>query len=263
VKPNPIALLIDGDKANRRLLRTVLESQHYRLTETENGQLGLLAAGVCQPDVIILDLALPDMLGLTVLKRLRRTARTPVLVISTLNSEVDIVAALDGGANDYMAKPFSETELLARLRVLRRCLPGEFDEPVLRDGDLQVNLTEHLVTLSGRKIDLTPTEEALLHALATYTGMVVTCKCLLRSVWGAEGENQWQYLRVFISSLRKKLEWTQGRVAIETTDRLGYRLWLRTGDRIHRDVEFPHETTEPRTPNQLEDARFGLGSLPA
>lgn len=244
MKPNPIALVIDSDKASRRWLRTLLESQHYRLFESETGQLGLAKARVCHPDIIILELSLPDLSGMTVLKRLRLSAKTSVLVVSDLNREVDIVAALDGGANDYMTKPFSEAELLARLRVLRRCIPSEVEKPVLAEGDLEVDLTKHLFTLSGRKIDLTPTEGALLHALAAYAGMVVTCKFLLRSVWGAEGEKQWQYLRGFISSLRKKLEWTQGRIAIETLDRRGYRLWLRSGDRVREEVMFPHEATE-------------------
>jgi two-component system KDP operon response regulator KdpE len=131
VKPNPIVLLIDDDKANRRLLRMLLESQHYRLYETGNGEHGLAAAGVRHPDVIILELSLPDMGGLTVLKHLRRASKTPVLVLSSGNREADTVAALDGGANDYMTKPFGETELLARLRVLQRCFPGESEEPVL------------------------------------------------------------------------------------------------------------------------------------
>ena len=218
----------------------VLESQQYRLFETESGQLGLAAAGACRPDVIILEWALPDMGGLAVLRRLRHSSQTPVLVLSVRNREADTVAALDGGANEYMTKPFSEAELLARLRVLRRCIPWEIDEPLLIEGDLKVDVTKHLVTLSGRKIGLTPTEEALLHALVAYAGKVVTGKHLLRSVWGVEGEHQDHYLRVFISNLRRKLEVTRGSVVIETTGNLGYRLLLRSGSRIQRDVEFAH-----------------------
>jgi two-component system KDP operon response regulator KdpE len=218
----------------------VLESQQYRLFETESGQLGLAAAGACRPDVIILEWALPDMGGLAVLRRLRHSSQTPVLVLSVHNREADTVAALDGGANEYMTKPFSEAELLARLRVLRRCIPWEIDEPLLIEGDLKVDVTKHLVTLSGRKIGFTPTEEALLHALVAYAGKVVTGKHLLRSVWGVEGEHQGHYLRVFISNLRRKLEVTRGSAVIETTGNLGYRLLLRSGSRIQRDVEFAH-----------------------
>jgi two-component system, OmpR family, KDP operon response regulator KdpE len=224
VKPNPIVLLIDDDRANRRLLRMLLESHNYRLFETEKGQFGLAAAVACHPDVIILELALPDIGGLAVLKRLRKSGQTPVLVLSGYDSEADTVAALEGGANDYMTKPFSKRELLARLRVLRRCFPCEFEEPVLAEGGLKVDLTRRVVTLGGQKIDLTPTEQSLLRVLVCYVGKVVSAKHLLRSVWGAEGENQAQLLRVFISLLRKKLEATRGNVAIETTGSLGYRL---------------------------------------
>jgi two-component system, OmpR family, KDP operon response regulator KdpE len=238
VKPNPSALVIDDDKAGRRLLRTLLRSQHYRIFESRDGQLGLAAARARQPDVIILELALPDMSGLAVLKRLRQSAQTPVLVLSARNREADAVTALDAGANDYMTKPFSEAELLARLRVLRRCISSEVDEPVLVEGDLKVDLTKHLVTLNGLKLDLTPTEEALFHALAQFAGKVVTGKCLLRSVWGAEGESQGHGLRVFISNLRKKLEGTQGRIAIETAGGFGYRLWLRSGGQFPQALNF-------------------------
>jgi two-component system KDP operon response regulator KdpE len=238
VKPNPIALLIDEDKANRRLLRMVLESQHYRLFESETGQLGLAAAGTRHPDVIILELALPDIGGLAVLKQLRQSGQTPVLVLSANGREADIVAALDGGANDYMIKPFSEAELLARLRVLRRCVPGEFDEPLLIEGDLKVDLTKHLVTLGGSKINLSPTEEALFHVLVAYAGKIVTAKYLLRSVWGAEGADQGHCLRVFISNLRKKLGGTRGRVFIETAGSIGYRLLLRSGGQFTQMLSF-------------------------
>jgi two-component system KDP operon response regulator KdpE len=244
VKPNPIVLLIDDDKASRRMLRILLVSQHYQLHETGNGKLGLAAAGTCRPDLIILELALPDMDGLTVLKRLRRSRRTPVLVVSARNCESDTVAALDGGADDYVIKPFSETELLARLRVLRRCIAGEFEEPILIEGDLKMDLTSHLVTLSGRKIKLTHTEEALLHVLVAYAGKVVSPKHLLRSVWGTEGEHQARCLSVFMSMLRRKLEVTRGRVAIETVENLGYRLLLDGGDGIHRDIDFASGTIE-------------------
>ena len=244
VKPNPIVLLIDDDKANRRLLRMVLKSRHYRLIETANGALGLAASAAYQPDVVILELALPDMRGLTVLKRLRQSGQVPVLVLSDCHREEDTVAALDAGASDFLAKPFSEAELLARLRVLQRCFPGQPEDPVVLEGGLKVDLTRHLVTLSGSKIDLTATEEAVCHALAAYAGKVVPSRHLLRSVWGANRNNQTHCLRVNISSLRKKLESTRGRVAIETADGLGYRLWLRSGDRVHEEDMFPHETTE-------------------
>ena len=250
VKPNPIALLIDDDKASRRLLRALLASQHYRLFESENGQLGLAAARTCNPDVIILELTLPGMSGLTVLKRLRQSCPAPVLVLSVGDREADAVAALDAGANDHMAKPFSEVELLARLRVLRRCIPSEFDQPVLVEGDLKVDLTRHLVTISGHKIDFTPTEEALFHALLRYAGNVVTGKCLLRSVWGAEGDGQGQCLRVFISNLRKKLEGTGGRVAIETMGSLGYRLLVRTGGPFTQMLNFARPHLENGAPTR-------------
>ena len=241
VKPNPIALLIDDDKANRRLLRTLLESQHYRLFETQNGQSGLSEVVTCQPDVIILDWALPDMGGLKVLEQLRQSAQTPVLVLSVSHREEDAVAALNGGANDYMTKPFGGSELLARLRVLRRCISSESNEPVLMEEGLTVNMVDHEVVLSGRKIDLTPTEEALLHTLVTYVGRVVTCRHLLRSVWGVGGENQGPSLRVFISTLRKKLEDARGTVAIETTGSLGYRLALQNRSQYYGQPVEHHE----------------------
>jgi len=210
-----------------------LESQHYRLFETQNAQLGLAAVGTCQPDVIILELPLPDMEGPEVLRQLRQSARTPVLVLSVSHREADTVAALDEGANDYMTKPFSGSELLARLRVLRRCISSESEEPVRMEEGLTVDMIKHEVSLGGRKIDLTPTEEALLHMLVTYADRVVTCRQLLHSVWGAGGGNLGPSLRVFISTLRKKLEDPQRTVTIETAGGLGYRLALRNSGQIY------------------------------
>lgn len=184
--------------------------------------------------------------GLTVLKRLRQSGPTPVLVLSGRNCESDTVAALDGGATDYVIKPFSQTELLARLRVLRRCIPGEFEEPLLIEGDLTMDLAIHRVTLSGHNINLTPTEEAVLQVLVAHAGKVVSSKHLLRSVWGAEREHQEQCLRVFVSRLRKKLDGTRGRVVIETVEHLAYRLLLDGGGRIHGDFDSGSGTIKPQ-----------------
>lgn len=226
MKPNPIVLVIDNDKANRRLLRLLLGSQHYRFVETDNGRRGMSAAETCHPDVIILELLLPDMDGLEVLEALRRSTRSPVLVLSLCDNEADTVAALNNGASDFMTKPFCEAELLARLRVLQRCFPGESYEPILAADGLRVDLARQLVALDGGTIDLTPTEAALLHALLSQAGKVVAGRQLLKSVWGAEGEHLGDCLRVFISGLRKKLGHKKPRHLIETVGNLGYRLRL-------------------------------------
>jgi two-component system KDP operon response regulator KdpE len=224
VKPNPIALLIDDDRSNRRLLRTLLESEGYRVIESNNGRRGLAAAADCQPDVIILELVLPDRRGLTVLKQLRRSRQTPVLILSTRDREQDIVAALDGGADAYLTKPFGERDLLARLRVIRRCDPDELNEVVLLEGEFTVDAVRHRVILLNRRIELTPIEEAIAQLLAIHAGKIVPFKFLLHSVWGAEEAGANQRLRVFISSLRKKLEGAGGRVFIESAGQVGYRL---------------------------------------
>jgi len=221
-KPNPIALLIDHDRTNRRLLRLLLKSQDYRLLETESGKLGLAMVAECHPDVIILEPALSDIDGLTVLKRLRESARIPLMVLSVYNREEDIVAALDGGADDYMTKPFGPKELLARLRVLRRSIPSESEPPSLIEEDLRVDLTGHAVTIRNRQIRLTPTEEALIHTLAAHAGHFVSAKHLLHAVWGTSGGRQRKCLRVYISQLRRKL----GGAAIQANGSLGYQLLL-------------------------------------
>jgi len=143
MKPNPIALLIDADRSIRRLLRAVLEPHHYKVHEAENGQAGIKEAVARQPDVIIVDIALPDIDGLTVLKRLREWNRDPVLILSAQAGEESKVSALDSGANDYMTKPFGSAELLARLRVLQRSIPAEPDGPLFMHGDLQVDIISH------------------------------------------------------------------------------------------------------------------------
>jgi two-component system KDP operon response regulator KdpE len=224
MKPNPIVLVIDDEAAIRRLLRAALEPQNYQVYEAETGQLGLQEAVGCRPDVVILDLGLPDMDGVTVLKRLREWSQTPVLVLSVRDREGDKVAALDNGADDYLTKPFGTAELLARLRVIQRRAVGGADEPVHVIGDLQVDLGAHVVKVKDHEVSLTATEYALLRVLVQHAGKVVTHRQLLRSVWGPNAETQSQYLRVYITHLRKKLETATTGKLIQTETGIGYRL---------------------------------------
>ena len=217
-------LIIDDEPPIRRLLRAALEPQGYRVCEAENGQLGLQEAVANRPDVVILDLGLPDQDGLQILKRLREWSQTPVLILSVRDGERDKVAALDQGADDYLTKPFGTAELLARLRVLLRRSPGVGDEPVHVVGPLQMDFAAHLVQVEGREINLTATEFALLRVLVQHAGRVVTHKFLLRAVWGPAAETQSQYLRVYITHLRRKLEQDLNQKLIRTETGIGYRL---------------------------------------
>jgi two-component system KDP operon response regulator KdpE len=216
-------LIIDDEPPIRRLLRLTLEPAGYRVCEAETGQLGLQEAAAKRPDAIILDLGLPDMDGLTALKRLREWSQTPVLVLTVRNQEADKVAALDGGADDYLTKPFGTEELLARLRAIQRRAP-EAQEPVFVSGDLTVDLAARAVSVKNREVHLTATEYALLHELVRHAGKVVTHKQLLRAVWGPNAEEQSQYLRVYITHLRKKLETDPKQKLIKTEAGIGYRL---------------------------------------
>jgi two-component system, OmpR family, KDP operon response regulator KdpE len=213
-------LIIDDEPPIRRLLRLTLEPASYKVHEAEAGQLGLQEAAAKRPDVIILDMGLPDLDGLTVLKRLREWSPTPVLVLTVRNQEADKVAALDAGADDYLIKPFGTAELLARLRAIQRRAP-EAQEPVFTNGDLTVDLAARTVAVKGKEVHLTATEYALLHELVKHAGKVVTHKQLLRSVWGPNAEEQSQYLRVYITHLRKKLGIDK---LIKTEAGIGYRL---------------------------------------
>jgi two-component system KDP operon response regulator KdpE len=218
------ALVIDDERAIRRLLRLLLESQGYQVCEAETGNLGLQMAASRRPDVIVLDLGLPDMDGLTVLKRLREWSLTPVLILTVRNGEADKVAALDNGADDYLTKPFGGEELLARLRALRRHSPEAYEEPTYVCGDLTVDIKARKVTVRDNEVQLTATEYALLHELVRHAGKVVTQQHLLRAVWGPDAEGQLQYLRVYITHLRRKLETPDGGRLIETQPNIGYRL---------------------------------------
>ena len=226
MKPYPIALLIDADQRNRRLLKAVLEPHQYQIYETEDGQTGIKEAVIRRPDVIVLDTSLPDLDGLTVLRRLREWNRVPILILSAEDNEEKKVVALDSGANDYMTKPFGSAELLARLRVLQRSIPGEPDGPLFIHGELRVDVVSHRITLRGRLVELTPTEEAVFYILVRHAGKMVPCQHLLRCVWGSDLENKINDLHVYIRSLRKKLNGESNKSVIQTEGSAGYRLLL-------------------------------------
>jgi two-component system, OmpR family, KDP operon response regulator KdpE len=217
-------LIIDDEPPIRRLLRLALEPQGYCVFEADAGQIGLQEAAARRPDVIILDLGLPDMDGITALKRLREWSQTPVLVLTVRDRESDKVAALDAGADDFLTKPFGTAELLARLRAVQRRAPETHEEPVFVNGALRVDLAARAVTLDKQEVHLTATEYALLRELVRHAGKVVTHKQLLRAVWGPNAEEQSQYLRVYITHLRKKLEADPQQKLIKTEAGIGYRL---------------------------------------
>ncbi len=222
--PERTVLVIDDEPPIRRLLRLTLEPQGYRVFEADNGQLGLQEAAARRPDVIVLDLGLPDMDGLAVLKRLREWSQTPVLVLSVRDREADKVAALDNGADDYLTKPFGTEELLARMRAVQRRAPEAQEEPVFISGDLTVDLAGRAVAVNKKEVHLTATEYALLRELVRHAGKVVMHAQLLRAVWGPNSENQSQYLRVYVTHLRKKLETSTSGKLIQTEPGIGYRL---------------------------------------
>jgi len=219
------ALVIDDEKQIRKLLRIILEEEHYHVLESESGKQGLSDAAVQRPDVVLLDLGLPDIDGLAVLKRLREWSHVPVLILSVRDGPEDKIAALDAGADDYVTKPFEAGELLARLRAIQRRATSGSEEPFFRAGTLAIDFNARAVTLKGREVRLTATEYALLKILAQHAGKIVTHKQLLRKVWGPNAEEQSQYLRVYMTHLRKKLEPGNGHEKLLRTESgIGYRL---------------------------------------
>ncbi|OPY56155.1 MAG: KDP operon transcriptional regulatory protein KdpE [Pelotomaculum sp. PtaU1.Bin035] len=218
-------LIIDDEKQIRRLLKVTLDGHGYEVEEAASGQDGLDQAAARKPDLIVLDLGLPDMDGLEVIKRLREWSRTPVIILSVREQEKDKIAALDAGADDYVTKPFSMGELLARIRAALRHAAGLGNEPVLNFEDLWIDIAHRQVTVKGNEIKLTPTEYELIKNLAVYAGKVLTHRQLLRTIWGAAYENDTQYLRVYIGQLRRKIEVDPSRPRhIITEPGVGYRL---------------------------------------
>jgi two-component system KDP operon response regulator KdpE len=223
-----LILLIEDEPQMRRFLRITLRSHGYRLVEAATAQEGLMQATTRNPDVVLLDLGLPDLDGLEVTKRLREWTQTPIIVISAREQEQDKVKALDAGADDYLTKPFSAGELLARIRVsLRHALRQRAgrNEPVFLMDNLRVDLAQRQVFLDEREIHLTPIEYKLLTTLIRHAGKVITHRQLLTEVWGPAHADEVQYLRVYMTQLRHKLEADPARPKFLMNEPgIGYRL---------------------------------------
>ena len=227
-RPAPLILLIEDEPQMRRFLRTALGANDYRLVEAETAKEGLAQAAARNPDVILLDLGLPDRDGLEVARELREWSPTPIIVLSARGREEDKVRALDLGADDYLTKPFGVDELLARIRVALRHAampPGTAPEPVFEAGELRVDLAARRVWRGDEEIHLTPTEYKLLTTLVRHAGKVLTHRQLLKEVWGANYANQSHYVRVYMAQLRQKIEADPARPRLLLTEPgIGYRL---------------------------------------
>lgn len=205
--PRPTVLVIDDDPQIRRFLRTGFDLEHFTVVEEETGQAGLRAAALRQVDLIVLDLNLPDMDGATIVERIRGWSTVPIIVLSVRASDEDKVRLLECGADDYVVKPFSMVELLARARTaLRRQARGTQGEPVVTIGRLSIDLANRAVFLGGERVVLSPKEYRLLQVLAQHAGNVVTHNTLMREVWGVRNLQNGHYLRILVRRLRRKIE---------------------------------------------------------
>ncbi len=226
--PEPVVVVVDDEPQIRRFIRATLTSQRYRVHEASTGAEGLVEAGTRQPDVMIVDLGLPDMDGLTFIIRLREWSQVPIIVVSARGQETDKVAALDAGADDYLSKPFGTNELLARIRVaLRHAARTANDDAtsVFRQGDLEVDLARRRVAVGGKETHLTPIEYRLLTTLVKHAGKVLTRQQLLKEVWGKPYEEQAHYLHVYMGHLRRKIETDPAQPRhLLTEPGVGYRL---------------------------------------
>ncbi len=221
----PKVLIVDDEKAIQRFLRNALSGGEYSIYEAGTGQEALAAAAQIRPDIIILDLGLPDMDGLEVLSRLREWAKIPVIVLTVRERENDKISALDAGADDYVTKPFGIGELLARMRVALRRSIQEAPEPIYKTDELEVDLQRRRVLVKGTEIQLTPTEYDVLKLLVAHAGKVITHRHILSQIWGDTYLEQPHILRVTISNLRHKLEPEPERPRyIITEPGVGYRL---------------------------------------
>ena len=223
-KTASVALVIDDEPQIRRLLRISLEANGYRVFDAATGGDGIAQAAQRRPDVILLDLGLPDLEGMEVLKRLREWSRVPVIILSVRDGENDKVAALDAGADDHVTKPFNSAELLARLRAVLRHVQPQGADAIYRNGELEVDLSARVVRKRGQEIKLTPIEYSLLRLFVTHAGKVLTHHHLLTEVWGPKAVEQTHYLRVHIAHLRDKIENNPARPEMLITESgIGYR----------------------------------------
>jgi two-component system KDP operon response regulator KdpE len=218
-------LVIDDEPQIQKLLKVTLRAHQFEIHEATTGEDGVKQASIVHPDLIVLDLGLPDMSGMDVLKRIRDWSNVPIIVLTAKEREEDKITALEGGADDYVTKPFSMGELVARIRVALRHVAKSVNEPILQFGELVVDLAHRAVELNGERLKLTPTEYDLLKILAVNAGKVVTQRQLLQQVWGGHHhESDSHYLRVYIGHLRKKLEGDPTRPKyIVTEPGIGYR----------------------------------------
>ncbi len=217
-------LIIDDEAQIRRFLRIGLESRGYRVCEAGDGAAGLTEAVMRKPDIILLDLNLPDMGGALVLEKLREWYRSPVLVLTVRESEQDKIELLDRGADDYITKPFNMGELLARIRAVLRRSQKEPDEPVFTTGGLVIDCAKRTVAVAGTAVKFTPLEYDLLRLFAKNAGKVLTQRQIMREVWGPGMESETSYLRVYVAALRKKIEEDPSRPRLIVTEPgVGYR----------------------------------------
>ena len=218
-------VVCDDESQIRKILTISLESADYKVVEAENGRDAITQVATSHPQLVILDLGLPDRDGLSVLKEIRTWTSVPVIILSVKNSEEDIVKALDLGADDYLTKPFNTSELLARIRAnIRRTIQGD-EETVFKNGDLVIDLASRIVKKANTEIKLTNTEYLLLVLLAKNTDKVLTHRYILKEIWGPSSVENSQYLRVFIGQLRKKIEDDYSNPGIILTESgIGYRM---------------------------------------
>jgi two-component system, OmpR family, KDP operon response regulator KdpE len=231
-KPTNLVLLIDDEAKIRRFLRAGFELHGFSVLEAENAADGLKAATFNAPDIVILDLALPDLHGMEVLERLRSWSNVPVIILSVVSNEDEKVRLLRAGADDYVVKPFGMAELLARSdAALRRYFKSTTENPIVTAGPLSIDLASRVVSLDSNRLKLTRKEYRLLHILAMHVGLVVTHDHLLREIWSGNQRDNIQYLRILVRKLRQKIEIDPNNPRLLVTESgVGYRLQARLED---------------------------------